>query len=68
MRVIDGLHRLPASLKGQETISVEFFDGSPADAFLQAVKANVTHVLPLSQADRQAAVTRRTGKYPEAFN
>lgn len=55
-RVIDGMHRLlAASLKGQDTIEVRFFDGSPQDAFLCAVEANVTHGLPLSQADRRAA-------------
>ena len=59
MRVIDGMHRLmAASLRGQETIEVEFFEGSPAEAFLQAVKANVTHGFPLSRADRRAAALR----------
>jgi hypothetical protein len=65
MRVIDGMHRLlAASLKGQETIDVEFFDGSPADAFLRAVEANVTHGLPLSQADRRAAAKRLVVTHP----
>lgn len=59
MRVIDGMHRLlAASLKGRETIEVEFFDGSSSDAFLHAVEANITHGLPLTQADRRAAATR----------
>lgn len=59
MRVIDGMHRLlAASSMGQEMIDVEFFDGSPADAFLRGVEANVTHGFPLSQADRRAAATR----------
>src|SRR5215469_10359581 len=44
MQVIDGMHRLmAASLTGRESIEVEFFDGSAADAFLLAVQANVTH-------------------------
>src|SRR5689334_7876324 len=44
MRVIDGMHRLmAASMRGQQTIDVEFYDGSPRDAFLRAVEANVTH-------------------------
>jgi hypothetical protein len=47
MRVIDGMHRLMAALlKKRETIDVEFFDGSYADAFLLAVEANVAHGLP----------------------
>jgi hypothetical protein len=59
MRVIDGMHRLmAASLQGWETIEVMFFDGSAEDIFLRAVQENVTHGLPLSQADRRAAAER----------
>lgn len=66
MRVIDGMHRLmAASLRGQETIEVEFFDGDAAEAFLRAVEANVTHGLPLSQADRRAAASRIITSHPE---
>jgi hypothetical protein len=65
MRVIDGMHRLlAASLRGRETIDVEFFDGSDADAFLRAVEANVTHGLPLSQPDRRAAAARIIVSHP----
>lgn len=65
MRVIDGMHRLlAAELKGRETIEVEFFDGSQADVFLRAVEANVTHGLPLSQADRRAAAVRIVASHP----
>jgi transposase-like protein len=66
MRVIDGMHRLmAASLKGQEVIDVEFFDGSAADAFLRGVEANVTHGLPLSSADRRAAAARIIVSHPQ---
>jgi len=66
MRVIDGAHRLiVARLKGQETIEVEFFDGTAADAFLRAVEANVTHGLPLSLADRRAAAARIIASHPQ---
>jgi transposase-like protein len=66
MRVIDGMHRLlAASLKGQERVEVELFDGSAADAFLLAVKANVTHGLPLSRADRRAAAARIVALHPQ---
>src|SRR5215469_3704588 len=59
MRIIDGAHRfMAASLRGQESIEVEFFDGSDADAFLRAVEANVQHGLPLTRADRWAAAAR----------
>jgi hypothetical protein len=59
MRVIDGMHRLLAALlNGRRTIEAELFDGTPEEAFLRAVKANVMHGLPLSQADRRAAAAR----------
>jgi ParB-like chromosome segregation protein Spo0J len=65
MRVIDGMHRLlAASLNGQETIGVVFFDGCPEEVFLLAVKANVTHGLPLSHSDRRAAARRIIGSHP----
>lgn len=65
MRVIDGMHRLmAASLQGQVTIDVTFFDGNEADVFLRAVQENVTHGLPLSQADRRAAAERIIASHP----
>jgi ParB-like chromosome segregation protein Spo0J len=65
MKVIDGMHRLlAASLKGQETIGVIFFDGGPEEVFLLAVEANVTHGLPLSHSDRRAAARRIIGSHP----
>ncbi len=65
MQVIDGTHRLMAArLMGRATIEVEFFDGDPADVFLHAVEANVTHGLPLSQADRRAAAERIIKSHP----
>ena len=65
MRVIDGMHRLmAASLQGQQTIDVIFFDGSEADVFLRAVQENVAHGLPLSQADRRAAAERIIASHP----
>jgi ParB-like chromosome segregation protein Spo0J len=65
MRVIDGMHRLmAASLQGRETINVIFFEGGEADVFLRAVKENVAHGLPLSQADRRAAAERIIVSHP----
>lgn len=65
MRVIDGTHRLMAAvLRGQDSIEVEFFDGNSADAFLQAVQANVAHGFPLTQADRRAAAERIIASHP----
>ncbi|MBX9363380.1 ParB/RepB/Spo0J family partition protein [Streptomyces sp. WAC04114] len=66
MRVIDGIHRLLAALlRGQESIDVEFFEGSADEAFLKAVQANITHGLPLSQADRRVAAMRIMTSHPQ---
>jgi ParB-like chromosome segregation protein Spo0J len=65
MRVIDGMHRLMAArLNGQESIEVEFFDGSEADAYVRGVAANIAHGFPLTQADRRAAVARIIELHP----
>lgn len=67
MRVIDGMHRLRvAMLKGQQSIEVRFFEGSEADAFIRAVKANIAHGLPLTLADREAAAERILAARPES--
>jgi ParB-like chromosome segregation protein Spo0J len=59
MRVIDGMHRLKAAiLRGERTIEATFYDGDDAEAFMMAVKANITHGLPLSLSDRKAAAAR----------
>ena len=66
MQVIDGMHRLRAALaNGKSTVAVEFFDGSDEEAFLLAVRSNVGHGLPLSLADRIAAVERIVAAQPE---
>jgi len=66
MRVIDGMHRIGAArLRGQDTIDVIFFDGNEDDAFVLAVKSNVAHGLPLSYADREAAVARIVTSHPD---
>lgn len=65
MRVIDGMHRLRAALlRGQNTIKVRFFDGSEADAFVYAVKANTEHGLLLTRAEREAAAARIVISHP----
>ncbi|TDV48700.1 ParB/RepB/Spo0J family partition protein [Actinophytocola oryzae] len=59
MCVIDGRHRLRAAhLRGEERVSVTFFDGDERDAFVLSVLANTHRGLPLSDADRRAAVRR----------
>lgn len=59
MRVIDGTHRiLAARLRGDSEISITYFDGTDFEAFVQSVQSNVQHGLPLTRADREAAVLR----------
>ncbi|MFI9530185.1 ParB/RepB/Spo0J family partition protein [Micromonospora rosaria] len=66
MRVIDGMHRLHAALAaGRDSVEVVYFDGSARSVFVQAVKANIAHGLPLTLADRRAAARRIIGLYPE---
>lgn len=58
-RVIDGMHRLQAArLRGQETIAAVLYDGDAESAFILAVEANSIHGMPLTRADRKAAVAR----------
>ena len=65
MRVVDGMHRVRAALlRGEDTISVQFFDGSEQDAFVRAVTANTQHGLPLTRADREAAASRIIRSHP----
>jgi hypothetical protein len=69
MRVIDGMHRLhAAAIRGDEKIAVRFFEGTEADAFLVAVKANIEHGRPLSLADRSAAAERIVASHPTWSN
>jgi transposase-like protein len=66
MRVIDGVHRVRAAkLRGENRISVRFFDGDEASCFVLAVRANIAHGLPLSLADRKAAAARIIALYPQ---
>jgi ParB-like chromosome segregation protein Spo0J len=59
MRVIDGIHRVRAALlKNLSKIEARLLHCDENAAFVLAVKANVTHGLPLSQADRTAAAVR----------
>jgi ParB-like chromosome segregation protein Spo0J len=59
MQVIDGVHRLHAARAcGESAIEAVFVDVDPQEAFLLAVKANTTHGLPLSLAERRAAAAR----------
>ncbi|MBB5804086.1 ParB-like chromosome segregation protein Spo0J [Saccharothrix ecbatanensis] len=66
MRVIDGMHRLRAAeLRGEKTVLVRYFDGAATEAFVLGVKANITHGLPLSLADRRVAAERIIESHPQ---
>ncbi|MBE1530637.1 ParB/RepB/Spo0J family partition protein [Actinomadura algeriensis] len=66
MTVLDGMHRLRAAVQnGRREIGVRFFDGSHKDAFVAAVKANISHGLPLSLTDREAATVRILDSHPQ---
>ena len=66
MRIIDGMHRVQAArIKGCDTVPAIFFDGSDAEAYVLGVKVNTRHGLPLSRADRRAAVARVSALYPQ---
>jgi ParB-like chromosome segregation protein Spo0J len=65
MRVIDGAHRLRAArLAGRPTIDVVFLDGTEAELLAIAVRANASHGLPLTRADREAAAARMIDLLP----
>jgi ParB-like chromosome segregation protein Spo0J len=65
-RVIDGVHRVRAALlNGRTEIRVRLVDCDSNAAFILAVQANVTHGLPLSQADRAAAAARIIRRHPQ---
>ena len=65
MLVIDGMHRLLAArLRGQSMIRVRFLDCGQHEIFVEAVRANVAHGLPLSLADRKAAAGRVLTTHP----
>lgn len=65
MRVVDGMHRVQvARLRGEESISVAFVEGTEDELFVLAVSANIDHGLPLSRVDREAAAVRILRAYP----
>jgi len=66
MHVIDGMHRIRAALLNNRTfIRASMIDCDEALAFVLAVKANVTHGLPLSSFDRKAAARSIIASHPD---
>lgn len=59
MQVVDGLHRVAAALvSGHDTIEAHLLDGTRESAFILGVRANATHGLPLSFAERREAAAK----------
>lgn len=59
MSVVDGQHRVAAARQLRLThIRAVLFDGSSDDAYVEFVRCNVGHGLPLSLEERRAAVQR----------
>jgi ParB-like chromosome segregation protein Spo0J len=66
MQIVDGYHRVAAAIrKGLKTIEARLIDGSLDAAFVEAVRANVTHGLPLSLGDRRSAAERILHSQPD---
>ncbi|PCG87279.1 hypothetical protein CIB93_03730 [Streptomyces sp. WZ.A104] len=66
MRVVDGFHRLRATvLRGEERIRVSFVEGTLDEAFVLAVRVNTRQGMPLSHADRTAAAARLVESHPQ---
>jgi ParB-like chromosome segregation protein Spo0J len=64
--VIDGRHRLAAAQRlGLTELQARVFDGSPDEAFVEFVRCNVGHGLPLSLSERRRAVGHILGAHPE---
>jgi ParB-like chromosome segregation protein Spo0J len=65
-RVIDGHHRVAAARRlGLQRIAAVRFDGSVEQAFVEAVRRNVEHGLPLTFDERKAAARRLIGDQPQ---
>ena len=57
--VVDGAHRVAAARRlGYRQVAAVRFEGSADEAYLESVRQNVSHGLPLSVADRRRAAVR----------
>jgi transcriptional regulator with XRE-family HTH domain len=63
--VLDGAHRLAAARKlGHDTVQVVAFDGTADEAFIETVRRNISHGLPLSVPDRTRAGLQILQRHP----
>ncbi len=64
--IVDGHYRyLAASQLGHSHIDCVYFEGGGDSAFLEALRCNRDHGLPLSRRDREAAARQVLGLHPE---
>jgi ParB/Sulfiredoxin domain len=64
--IVDGHYRyLAAQRLGLRTLECTYFDGEEPSAFVEAVRCNRSHGLPLSVRERGAAARRILESYPE---
>ena len=67
--VLDGAHRLAAARRlGHDTVQVLAFEGNADQAFVEAVRRNIGHGLPLSVADRTRAGEQMLRRHPDWSN
>jgi hypothetical protein len=64
--IIDGHYRFHAAKQmGLSRVECVYFDGDESDVFIEAVRRNVDHGLPLTLADRKCAARQILGMHPE---
>jgi hypothetical protein len=64
--IVDGWHRYQAALKvGFTSIPARFYNGTPEEALTAALKANQTHGLRRSNADKRRSVEMALAAFPE---
>ncbi len=66
MSVLDGVHRVAAARRlGMTCIQARLFEGDEEAAFVEAVRSNMAHGLPLSLAERTSAARHLLTTSPE---
>jgi ParB-like chromosome segregation protein Spo0J len=66
MAILDGLHRVEAARRlGLSRIRATLFEGTEEEAFVEAVRRNNEHGLPLSLPERRRAARRLLAMSPE---
>jgi ParB-like chromosome segregation protein Spo0J len=62
--IVDGHHRVMAARAlGHVEVSCVYFDGTPEEAYLESVRRNVVHGLPLTLRERERAATQIVQRY-----